>query len=192
MKTQISILVVLCFSLVSCDSSKNHTDGETESADQARFEGVHKIAALVEEYHDKTGRYPGEGFDVSGRGVLYVHITKQKLQGDDRFPPHGVTGLACDERGLLDDMRQVLGRKIDFPSDPRPVTPESRHITYYRYVWDGKYYFVTVNMEHEYEQTRTIGPGCYKYEVSSLSIPKKKIRKFKEIDPNEKLLPLTQ
>jgi hypothetical protein len=168
------------------------------SADERRFQGVHNIARLIEAYYDATGFYPGtKGWEDSKYEWLIVRIADQDLPEDlNTASARPRPDYSPDQ--LLADLRKVLGNDVELPYDKSPVRLAPFCYTYYLYTWNGQCYYVSVNMDFPYEQTRTRKNtltetgNCNTYQVSSCEFRSKKIRRFKDIDPEEKLIPLCE
>jgi hypothetical protein len=50
----------------------------------------------------------------------------------------------------------------------------------YQFVFDGKDYFISCTLEKATDRTRRLAHGVYKYQLSSTSIPDRKIFKYQK------------
>jgi hypothetical protein len=154
------------------------------TTDEQRVADVHAIARVVERFHDKAGHYPcEEAYQNPTPGYrpvpCSVVITSQDLPEQWKYPPPGRSGRVIPLPEFRAYLEGVLG-PIELPEDDWPVSIwEPR---FYQYMFDGKAYYVSAVLLAATERTRELGPTRHKYQVSSISAPKHKILRFKEID----------
>ncbi len=152
-----------------------------EKTDQQRICDIIKIAGYVEEYKLKVGFYPyGEAYlnptegytPVPGSVVIY----RGELPERYLWPPRGRSGKVFSIDNFEKNLSVTLG-DIKLPVDGRIVN-ETSFPTFYQYLFDGEAYYVSAILKKERDDTRTLAPGFYKYEVSSIGIPERKIQEF--------------
>lgn len=152
-----------------------------EKTDQERICDIIKIAGYVEEYKRKAGFYPyeeaylkpEEGFaPVPGSVVIYTGELPERY----RWPPAGRSGKVFTLENFEKNLSAKLG-DLKLPVDGRVVN-ESSFPTFYQYLFNGEAYYVSAILTKERDDTRTLAPGFYKYEVSSVAVPERKIQDF--------------
>lgn len=166
-----SIVVFIVTFTVGCGNKKvpRWELDYQRATDPKRVEDVHKIAELVEKFHEKAGRYPLTNGDF--KLPVDVPITKKKYN----WPASTVQMHTFEEK-----LNSVLGSNTKVPVDPQKVDALGGRRLYWYYS-DGKDYIVSAYLFFETANTRSIGPYTHKYQVGSTSVPEKKIFKFDNI-----------
>jgi len=177
-----SLILIITFLIYNgCSSSKQL------KSNQERISDIHTIASIVEEYKDITGRYPfAENWDNVKEGYsavpIMAHLSEHGLPERFRWPPPGWSGRVINVDMFEDYLSKQLGKKIKIPADDRPIKIISGiKPNFYQFLYDGKNYFISCEVSEELPFTRKLGPEVYKYEVGSVSIESKKIRRFLDI-----------
>ena len=193
------IIVICCATLpasVGCDTAANVATKPQQNAaspesravepvegpktDAQRIADVHAIARLVEEFKQKTGHYPYEeaflnpepGFAAVPTSV---NISSQPLPEQYRYPPPGRSGVVYSREEFLAYFEKELGKVVTLPSDSAPPP------RLYQYQFDGRNYFVSAVLLEATPDTRQLAPEWHKYEVGSVAVPERRIRRFSDI-----------
>ncbi len=169
---QIFLTAMLC---LCCGCGIRSTTVET---DQERIEEIRSIAAILEEYQEKFGRYPfREMWEEVKPGYqavpVVIVITDQELSDDMRYPP----GMSCRSipKNLFEQyLTEKLARTIVLPTDSRPI----KSYNMYQFMFDGRDYFLSCILDVETERTRKLAQGRHKYQVSSTANPSRMIWKY--------------
>ncbi len=140
--------------------------------DQERIEGLEKLQKTVELFKDEKGYYPFSNARRVDLQFINVHITDQKLEGDDLYLPHGITGPQLGTEMLLKEYkRQGLEKEAIFPFDKRPVNSKDHCQKYFIYNWQGgnrQCYSISINLENDIKNTGyLISDNCYPYVLSN-------------------------
>jgi len=147
------------------------------------MEDVHTIAGIIEQYRQKTGRYPyAENWDNVKEGMvaisISVMISTKELPEEYRYPPGGLTGAIFLYKDFLEYLRAVLGKDLTLTEDgldPYYWAP-------YQFHFDGKNYFVSAHLTKPNKYTRPVS-NAHKYQVVSIGNLSMKIRAYSEIKP---------
>lgn len=135
--------------------------------DERRVEDVHTIAAVIEEFHAKTGGYPlaerirNEPIKVS------ITAARQTLFG------------AITTADLEKVLQAKLGREVKLPTDPG--TDPWRKMIGYEYRTDGRDYAVAAYLQKPNGYTRAMGPKINIYEIGSVEIVQSKIWNYRKM-----------
>ncbi len=179
-----SLLLFLCLLFFSVSLSISEKGKKT---DEDRIRDVHKIASFVEAFKVKKGYYPYEEAYLNPTKDMVpvprgVNIYYGELPEQYQYPPPGMSGRIFPTIEFKKYMEMVLG-PIDLPADDRPIKFEPPYIpSCYQYLFDGRAYYVSAILKKPNENTREIRPGYYKYQVSSVAVPSRKILKFTDIE----------
>jgi len=168
------------------DKKPDLRPGETaagETTDDQRVADIHAIALIVEYFKDQTGHYPFEEAYLqtspdSQAVPATVLITRQEVPEQYRYPPPGVSGTVFLYDDFAEYLSEKLGDDVELPFDTEAAP------RFYQYHFDGHNYYISAVLLEPTEATRQVAPGWNKYEVSSTSVPTKKIHRFSEIDTN--------
>ena len=157
-----------------CFEQAEVTTGQTDSD---RIADINHVASIMEEYKGLYGKYPLYESWENGRyqPTVYIRITDHALSDDERFMP-GVTCTSLTKAFFEDYLSKHLHRTIKLPVDERPLNVSEG----YQFVFDGKDYFISCTLEKATDRTRRLAHGVHKYQLSSTSIPDRKIFKIKK------------
>ena len=178
MKRLVAILSLVCiasnsFALFGMEKKYQH------DADIYRLRHLEYFGNLIEEYHDKTGRYP-----LQGESELqnYVHIAAPHQQKYVRGGPqykHDVTDVEMFRKVL----EEGLGRKVDFKFDPQKVPAGAPN--FYIYMIEGDSFFFAVHLYNEHSFARPIGKHYHKVEITNETPQRRGLWKFDELLEDE-------
>lgn len=138
-------------------------------------------ATIVEQYRQKTGRYPyAENWENVEPNMVAIpidiFISSKKLPKEYDYPPNGLTGAIFKYGEFLEYLRDVLGKNLTLPEDDRAPfewVPYQVH-------FDGKNYFVSAHLTRPNAFTRPLY-NAHKYQIGSIGNDKAKIRAYPEI-----------
>jgi len=150
-------------------------------ADLCRITAVYRIAELSESYKKKIGLYP---FQKMTNVPVEVRFSELPLEGNDLYPPAGVSGVVVEWRTFALLVEKVLGDQIPIqlaPKNQKGPGPYDK-IQFYT---DHLNYWVSANLYHATPNTRRLTDYDHKYEIGSLSVPEKKIRTFSLVPRSE-------
>jgi len=155
--------------------------------DWERVEGLKKLQNTVEIFNEKKGFYPFSNARRADLQFINVHITDQKLEGDDLYLPSGITGPQLGMKIVLEEYkRQGLSEQAQFTYDKRPVIPEDRCQKYFIYNWQGgnnQCYSVSINLEKNIQNTGyRIAKKCYPYVLSNCKVSKPPYRFIRKMN----------
>jgi hypothetical protein len=156
-------------------------------ADLCRIDAVHRISKMIETIHERTGKYPFQG---QTNVPVEVRISQIPLQGEYRYPPPGFSGIVLEWSDLYRELAKDLGSSISIPLEPQTV-PAFGHINFIQFYMDHSNYWVSANLFKPNVTTRRLADHVYKYEVGSLAVAEKRIRRFKDI-PSQEILSIQQ
>lgn len=174
-KLNLIIIGFLCLALIVF-GYKILESNYQRNADAIRINDVHHIASLVEQYHEKTGLYPFA--DESKKIGLMISINidgKSTAETQEAVDP--ISQRTYSYSQFVHELQSVLGREIKVPTDPQKVS--SFGPNWYVYAVQNGNYFIAAHLYHEMPEARFVeSQGYYKYEVSNIEVPEKKIHKF--------------
>lgn len=134
--------------------------------DQQRVDDLHRIAGIVEAYHDRTGRYPLATLEIPV--TVGVNLTDADLPPRYQRPPPGAPGRVVPYAVFLNELRSVLGDDLELPQDPQTVAVHAPNFYQYQF-YEGGHYYLSGNLYFERAGTERLGPHYFKYELSSRS-----------------------
>lgn len=151
--------------------------------DAQRVCDVLEIAETVERFKKTTGHYPYQEALLEPEEDYVavpatVNIYRGELPERYRHPPPDLSGYVYTLEDFENYLSDALGKKIHIPVDGRPIDERS-FPTFYQFKFDGAAYYVAAILEAERPDTRMLAPGHHKYQVSSVSVPEKKIKAYK-------------
>ncbi len=138
-------------------------------ADRQRVDDLHRIAGVIEAFHDRTGRYPLATLAIPV--TVGVNLTDADLPARYRRPPPGAPGQVVPYSVFLNELRSVLGEDLVLPQDPQTVEVYAPNFYQYQY-YEGGHYYLSGNLYFERPGTERLGPHYFKYELSSRSRPR--------------------
>ena len=124
------------------------------AADKQRVRDIHRLANLVEQYHEKTGRYPLAQEPISR--LINVTISPQPQ------PTSSNSDSVVDVAKFREELRQVLGQDVEIPVDPMP--DEHGYAAYNYSVWSKKYAVATYLFHHA-RFSEKLAPQLHQYRV---------------------------
>ncbi|MBE9536732.1 MAG: hypothetical protein IMF07_06080 [Proteobacteria bacterium] len=170
------IILLICISPF-CSFQSAFAEILYSNNDQERVEGLKRLQKTVELFKEKKGYYPFSNARRADLQFINVHITDQKLEGDDLYLPSGITGPQLGMEMLLKEYkRQGLEEQAQFTHDKRPLNSEDRCQKYFIYNWQGgnkQCYSISINLENDIKNTGyRIAKNCYPYVLSSCEVSK--------------------
>lgn len=129
-------------------------------ADIFRLRHLKYFGELIEEYHQKTGKYPLQG-DAKTQHYVLVAAPHQQEYAQGTPPQFKVTGVEAF-RSVL---KEGLGRDIDFKFDPQKVPVSAPN--FYIYMIEGESYFFAVHLYNERSFTNPLGKHYHKLEITN-------------------------
>lgn len=132
-------------------------DAETR-ADRQRVRDIHKIAALVELYREKTGHYP---LGDSASGLRNVTLRDPASPyGPVQFDEHN-----ADPENLKKALETALG-PVTLPTDHHD--PASGKFMDYNFSLMGGHYAVATYLSHQPHYAEEVSEGEFQYRVGSM------------------------
>jgi hypothetical protein len=158
MHKTIRLLGIIAFlSLAGCASLEQ---GYQHDADIFRLKHLEYYGNLIEEYHQKTGKYPLQGECDTQHYVLIAAPYQQKYaQGTP--PQFKVTDI---ER-FRDVLEEGLGREVRFKFDPQKVPTGAPN--FYIYMVQDDVYFFAIHLNQEFPFTNPIAKHYNKMEITN-------------------------
>ncbi len=136
-----------------------------QDADVIRLRHLKHYGTLIEEYHEKTGKFPLQG---TAEVPVYIHIA------NDKQAPYAKKGppfphMLISMPDFVAELETGLGRAIKERYDPqfRPVNKPNFYI--YMIVEDS--YFFAVHLHESFPFARKIAKKYYKVEISNKANP---------------------
>lgn len=102
-------------------------------------------------------------------------ITHQDVPERYRYPPAGISGTVFLYDEFVKHVSDKLGEDVVLPTDSEPAP------RFYQYRFDGQNYYVSAMLLKPTEATRKVASEWNKYEVSSTSVPARKIHRFSDV-----------
>gem|GEM_PF-5371117 len=156
-------------------------------ADLCRIDAVHRIAKMIETVYARTGKYPFQG---ETNMPVEARLSQVPLQGEERYPPPGYSGIVLEWPAFYQEIARELGPSITIPLEPQKV-PAFGHGTFLQFHMDHANYWVSAMLFRPTATTRRLSEYSHKYEVGSLAVPSRRIRRFKDI-PSEEIVKVQQ
>ncbi len=129
-------------------------------ADIFRLRHLKYYGKLIEEYHQKTGKYPLQGDSETQHYVLLAAPHQQKYaQGT---PEQFKVTAVEDFRATL---KEGLGRDIEFKFDPQKVPVGAPN--FYIYMIEEDTFFFAVHLYHGRSFTTPLDKHCHKLEITN-------------------------
>lgn len=130
-------------------------------ADIFRLRHLKYLGELIEEFRNKTGKYPLQG---ESKYQNYVHIaTPRQVKGIEGTPPqkHTVTDLEIF-RSILE---KGLGRSIDLKFDPQKASAHAPN--FYIYMIDEDTYYLAVHLYQQFPFANPVARHYNKIEITN-------------------------
>lgn len=141
-------------------------------ADCTRINDIYYIAGLIEEFKQKKGYYPlAEDYeepDAEGwvSVPVMVNITHRELAEQYLHMPGNMSGRVAPTTEFVEELTQVLGRKIEIPSDPQNVPTFAPN--FYQYIaFPNRNYVLSAYLYTSNKNAVELGPHYNKYSVGS-------------------------
>lgn len=150
-------------------------------ADIFRLRHLKYFGELIEEYHQKTGKYPLQGESETQHYVLIAapHQQKYATGTPEQFKVTDVEKF----RAILKD---ELGRDIAFKFDPQKVPVGAPNFYIYMVVDDS--FFFAVHLYEDHPFTNPLDKHCHKLEITNEEPNRRGLWKFDDLmrDPDFK------
>lgn len=174
---------LLLFSSIACASWEGGTlKPMQEDFDKIRLDHIFIISGLVNEYHQKNGKYPFETEPSQIPAIAIIETEKQKETHDGKVPlfldlqirqsegklpskPNKVDIKTIEE--LETELSKGLDRKITLPKDRQKFPVNKPSVYLYSYYLDV--YEITAFLHHDLTFTRPLGPFYNKITLSNRS-----------------------
>ncbi len=138
--------------------------GFQHDADVIRLQDLKYWVHLIEEYQQKTGKYPFQG--LSDKPIIVKVATPMQQADSKGYPPPPAITRSMKE--FVQTLETGLGREIDEYYDPQykaDVKPN-----FYIYMVDNNSYYFAIHTNQSYPFSRAVLPPYYnKIEVSNIS-----------------------
>jgi len=132
-----------------------------DDADIYRLRHLKYYGELLEEFHNKTGKYPFEG-EEEVPIYVYIAISVQEKYAKDTNPnPHEKYSF----KYLVETLEQGLGRQIDEYYDPQ-FGPHGKPNFYIYMIYENTYYFA-VHISQYYGFANKIRENYYKVKITN-------------------------
>ncbi len=136
--------------------------GFQHDADILRLQHLKYYGTLIEEYREKTGKYPLQG---KSELPIYVHVANdQQVESTKKGPApyeHEIVPFA----NFIKEVEAGIGRPIDEYYDPQ-IGPLHRP-NFYIYLVHKDYYFFAVHLDQNFPFAKRVGDHYYKAEISN-------------------------
>ncbi len=130
-------------------------------ADIFRLRHLEYFGGLIEEYHQKTGKYPLQG-NSEYQNYVYIAAPHQQKYANEGPPyKHDVT----DVESFRKELEKGLGRRIDFKFDPQKVPVHAPN--FYIYMIEGDRYFFAVHLYNKFPFSTPVGKHYNKLEITN-------------------------
>ncbi len=158
---KIIYMLLLVIIMAGCGKLDKIEQELQHDLDIARLGDIKAIGALLNEYHQKTGRYPFTGLSDL---PTYTYIaTKEQLRGIKNKPPydHEVRGV----KDLIAELEKTLGTQVVMPFDPQRVPVKKPN--FYIYLVNGDDYYLTVHLYSSYAFAENISENYNRLEITN-------------------------
>ncbi|MCB9807672.1 hypothetical protein H6770_00255 [Candidatus Peribacteria bacterium] len=147
-------------------------------ADAIRIADVNHIASLVSKYHQATHRFPFQKESDEIGIMISVYIDgKSTVNIQESISP--ISERIYSYQKFVDELQSVLGNDAVVPMDPQKVP--SFGPNWYVYSVQNGNYFIAAHLYHKNSNARYVeSEGYYKYEISNIEVPEKKIYKYQD------------
>lgn len=147
-------------------------------ADIFRLRHLEYFGGLIEEYHQKTGKYP---LQENSEYQNYVHIAaphQQKYATGGPSHKHNITNIETFRK----ELEQGLGRTIDLKFDPQKVPVDAPN--FYIYMIEGDSYYFAIHLYHEFPFSNSIAKHYNKVEITNVESRQHGQWKFEDLQNN--------
>jgi hypothetical protein len=168
---RIAVLFIL-FSLVGCKRTSTEFQ---KDADIIRLRHLKYYALLIEEYNDKAGHYPFQGYDDV---PLYVYVANDaQIKHTKGGPPYAHKVIAFKE--FVKEVERVLGSDIDEYYDPQ-YSPDHKP-NFYMYMITNDTYFFAIHVHQPFAFAKKVAEYYYKVEISNNPNSQNRAKDTKEL-----------
>ncbi len=136
-------------------------EGFQNDADIIRLEHLRYWTNRVEDYHNKTGKYPFQGESTV---PIYVFVATSQQQKYITQPPPA-PAIARSMKDFVKILETSLGKPINEYYDPQ-YAPDAKP-NFYMYMIDGDTYHFAIHTHQKYLFSKRVATNYYKVEVSN-------------------------
>jgi len=183
-------LLLVCFSMllfIGCipKFSMKAEYGFQKNTDIVRAQHLKYYGQLIEEYKEKTDKYPFEG---ESDLPIYIYIAIAQQIDFIKKHPLSILYKEISLNEFKKELEKGLKRKIEIKYDPQSVPQYVP--SFYIYMIKNKNYFFSVHLFNEYSFTRKISEYYNKLEISNVENYEIKIWIYKDLMNNEDFIKL--
>ncbi len=149
-----------------------------DDCDIVRLQHLMYYGKLIEEYKEKTGKYPFEG--ENQQVYAFIYNKKQKKYCSDTNP---YKHIQITPKDFFEELEKGLGREIEQLYDPQYV-PSGRPI-FYIYMIDQNQYFFAIHLSKYYPFAKKVASNYYKVELSNVSDKQYKFYTVQDLEINQ-------
>ena len=161
MKSTQKIIVITATILLFLAGCKMTSTGFQEDADIIRLQHLSYYGKLLEEYNQKTGRYPFQGQEDL---PLYIHVANdEQIEGTKGGPPYA--HVVRPFKDFVKEVEGVLDREINEYYDPQ-YAPDHKP-NFYIYMIFGDTYFFAIHVHQPFAFAKKVAQYYYKIEISN-------------------------
>lgn len=150
-----------------------------DDCDIVRLQHLLYYGKLIEEYKQKSGKYPFEGEKQQVYAFVYNNLQKKYCKDTNPNQHKQVS-----PKDFFAELEKGLGRQIDQLFDPQYV-PSGRPV-FYIYMINGNQYYFAVHLSKYYPFSKKIDSNYYKVELSNISDKKYKFYTVEDLENNKK------
>lgn len=153
-----------------------------DNCDIVRLQHLKYYTEIIEEYKQKTGKYP---FQTNSKNETYAFIynkEQKKYSTDTNKEDHKL----ISPQDFFAELAKSLGRDVDQKYDPQYV-PTTRPV-FYIYMITGDTYYFAVHLSKYYPFSKKVDANYYKVEISNKSDIKNKFYTLSELINNDKYI----
>ena len=168
---------------IDCMKNASPALDKTEQAyqddcDIVRLQHLLYYGKLIEEYKEKTGKYPFEGENQQVYALVYNK--KQKKYCKDTNPNRH---KLVSPKDFFAELEKGLGRQVEQLFDPQ-YAPSGRPVCYI-YMIDGDRFFFAVHLSKYYPFSKKVSSNYYKVELSNISEKQYKFYRTEDLENDE-------
>ena len=153
-----ALSVIILMSIFSCATMEK---GYQDNADQIRLQHLRNYGDLLEEYYDKTGKFPfQEEYDIP----VYITIANdfQKKNADQQLPIE-IKKISSDQ--FKQELERVLDREITMMFDPQKVGVHTPN--FYIYSVYQKVFYFAIHLYNDYDFSKNVSKHYNKVELTN-------------------------
>ena len=161
----VCVLVVLALALHAGGVFRYLQTGTSEPLqedfDIARLNDLVELSGYIEQYWQKTGKYPYQSTEPI---PVYVFVaTQEQAKYTKNGPPY--EHIRVEPSNFVAELVSVLGDSISVPFDPQRVPVNKPN--FYLYMVAGENYYLAVHLHQEFEFANHLGDFYSKVEVTN-------------------------